>query len=80
MAKVKSVKKTISLAETLVDDVQVFADDMGITWTGALSVLVNQALQAMQGMNTLTKMMSEFDKEKLLASFGESLNALGQKN
>lgn len=79
MSKVESVRKTLSLSKVLVDDVQAFADEMGVTWTGALSVLVNQALQAKQGMDTLTKMMSEYEKQKLLTSLGDSLGALGQK-
>lgn len=59
------LRKTIMIDEEVYKRVSAFADENGISVSGAISVLVGQALQAQKGMDSLqhvAKLFSEMQK------------------
>lgn len=59
-----SIKFQVTMTESLTKRTQAFADSLGISRSSAVSVLVSQALQVQDSMNTLGDIMAEVRKQK----------------
>lgn len=58
------VKKNIALDDVVIARVSEYAKDNGISFAGAISVLVGQALQAQKGVDSLTELVKTMDQLK----------------
>lgn len=64
------IKKTIALEESVMADVQEYAESNGLTFTGALSVLARQALQAQKAVQAASNLSTLMDEVKKLIPGG----------
>lgn len=59
-----SSRLQITMTESIVKKVEVYANSLGISRSAAISVLVSQALQAQESMGTLGEIMEAYKKEQ----------------
>lgn len=63
MAKPKA-RFTVNLTTELADQVDAYAEDMGINRTSAVSVLLSMALNSQKAMSDLGKLMKAYEEEQ----------------
>lgn len=61
---VSKTKKTIALEDSVIAKVQQFADENGITFTGAISVLVGNALTAYKSLDSVKELTAMIEWAK----------------
>lgn len=59
-----SVRFQITMSKTMTDKVEKLADELGISRSAAVNVLVSQGLQAQESVTTLKSLLEAIEEEK----------------
>lgn len=58
------IRKVLTLDEEVCKRISAYADENGLAFSGAVSVLANQALQAQKGIDSLQQISKMFEEVK----------------